>query len=90
MIFPITQNLIKFVLSFYFDFQYKIYGNLNNSGYSNNNFKKGLISRSVGKFQIISKGLELTVRGADKPCLDCVGSVCLGKKMWARNTPRPD
>ena len=49
-----------------------------------------LISKSVGKFQITSRELELAVRGADKPCPGCGGSVCLGKKMWARNTPRPD
>ena len=36
---------------------------------------------SVGKFQITSRELELAVRGADKLCPDCVGSVCLGKKM---------
>ena len=35
----------------------------------------GLISRSIGKFQIISRELELAVRGADKPCSDCGGSV---------------
>ena len=43
--------------------------------------KKRLISRSVGKFQIISSELELAVRGADKPRPGCGGSVCLGKKM---------
>ena len=31
--------------------------------------------RIFGKFQIISRELELAVRGADKPCPDCGGSV---------------
>ena len=35
----------------------------------------GLISRSVSKFQINSRELELAVRGAYKPCPDCGGSV---------------
>ena len=36
--------------------------------------EKGLISRSVGKFQITSMELELAIRDADKPCPDCGGS----------------
>ena len=45
------------------------------------------ISRSVGKFQIISRELELAVRGADKPRPDCGDSVCLEKNVGQKIHP---